>query len=837
METIATNLRLEREVSSNDVARSLRAVAGGFTLPDFENKHLWENSLDRISTAVRNDGPFTIGFSNRVAGSALRFSINENRLFECSWNGNQSIPLWFHDRRVFGIGDSNYGYSGTARPVLSVKLKPTINTAEDTVSFERVDYSYSFTGEWVPPDYDVGLTPRWIFDGVGEKLTKEVSQHMEQFKTMVLPGINLFHLNHLLFPEQNALLLTEAALPGDLFLAGHIDPKQTAFTLEPLFSRVKAGRTLQLQVRHLALRNRSITWSARNIDGAQVPETISQTGLFTAPDLAQIKGLAERYIVTASYTADDGTLREASALIAVVVESLTVTPSIATLEFSEAKPITLRAISLDAGPLTWTLRENFGELLPDGNNAIYKLPETAPEQPAGLVVIDVEDRATGEKTSASILWLQKTFILPVQPGYHPGLPARASTQLRVADRDINPDDVTWEVLAGEGWVSDSGLYTAPDVLQSPYEVVQATYGRGPLAHRGYGIIHLSSFARESKWTELSYIKLTSDSLSDTVYANGLQQVKINVSVRPKDVGSDEVDVSDEEMASIQLLSMDENGDWQPLNRVGKSGVPEGEAWGYGVDANDYNPYPAGPDDSASIPGALGVRSTPFYFQSRAIGTLQIAASLRGDDGLIHRSNAVGDPADPERTFTARTVPPVDFASMVYTFTIERVEGTDDGDDNDDGENDGNDKDLTTVDYYLLQLALYDDLIPIKHVEFEAAKSMVQWESRQFDEDVCSFTGYAFAQSSVLNFDPLLYARMPESIRPAKEVARGKECPPGQFLISLHRCEYWPFDLGCEPDYTTGLTLIIHDVNGNRHRVRINFKTPGNRNDLTAIKLT
>ena len=135
----------------------------------------------------------------------------------------------------------------------------------------------------------------------------------------------------------------------------------------------------------------------------------------------------------------------------------------------------------------------------------------------------------------------------------------------------------------------------------------------------------------------------------------------------------------------------------------------------------------------------------------------------------------------------------------------------------------------------MELNVDHQKVKFKTVQLEAAKSIVQWESRQFDEDICSFTGYAFSGSNVLNFDPLLYARMPESVRPEKQVKPGMECPEGSFLISLHRCEYWNFDLNCEPDYTSGLKLIIHDVNGNMHRVQVNFKTPTNRNVLVAEK--
>jgi hypothetical protein len=833
MDNVDNGLRFRNTSQSNDTARSLQAMAGAFPVDDVYYE--WKAGIFGRGY-IENSLPLSVAFSNDLAHRALRV-YPDNGMLRYEWLGDQTNQFYFYEDRTFPGVDPKELYIDTFfRPTVKVNMMPSIDTEKNIVAFETqaeavleiYEDLYQKLQLWVGNDIATLIRARLT------EPKKIIKQALEGIKT---PEINVFHLNHLLFPQQNALLLTNAALPGDLFLVGHIDPKQTSFTLEPLSSRVKAGRTVQLSVKQIALQETNITWSARNINGEQVPETISQTGLFTAPDISQIKDLAERYIITASYTTDDGQLREASALVAVVAESLTVTPGIATLEFSEGKTVKLRATSLGTGALTWTLREDFGVLVPEGSNATYRLPQFPPDQAAGLVVIDVEDPATGDKATATILWLQKTFIIPVKPAYHPGLPAKASTQLRVADPAFDPNHIKWNLLAGEGQVADGGLYTAPDVITSPYAVVEATYGSAILTKRGYGIVHLSNFARASGWTELRSIKLSSNSVSPTVYSNGLQQVNVTVAVDPKDVGDEPGSISETELNSIQLLAKDENNEWQPLPRTGKSGVPEGGEWGYGIEANDYIQYPAPPvAPGRHRPTALDVGYASFYVQSRASGTLQIAASMRGDDGLTYLSTVEGDHSDPERTITLRAEDPPDFANSAYTFDVVRVAGADAGDDNNDGENDGNDRDLVTVDYYLLKLVLYDEQILIKHVEFAAAKSMVQWESRQFDEDVCSFTGYAVAGSNALNFDPLLYARMPENIKPKKELVPGKEVPNGELLISLHRCEYWNFDLGCEPDYTKGLTLIIHDVSGNRHRVRVNFKSPVNRNGLTFTKL-
>lgn len=407
--------------------------------------------------------------------------------------------------------------------------------------------------------------PQSIQDELDNHLSPVLEALAKVFKNIEIPEIDVFYLKHLLFPKEQALQLTDVALPGDLFMVGRIDPKKTTFTLEPLFGRVKAGNTLQLNIKHLTLRDNAITWTVHNMEGEALPDAINQDGLFTAPDLAHLQALVEHYIITAAYISEIGTAIEASALIAVVPNSLSVTPSIATLDVidpdSKPDPVKLRAVSLGTAPLTWTLQNDFGQLnvAPDGLSATYTLPESVGQEAAGLVVIDVEDHVEGEKTQVNILWLKKTFGLPVEPGFHPGLPATASTQLRVADRDIEPDDIVWNMLAGEGTVGeDTGLFTAPRIIERPYAVVQATVGSGPLAHRGYSIIHLSNFARKPGWVELKSFKLTSDSISTTLYSNGLQQVNVNVTVTAKDVGENQPgEISNEEIGSIELLSKDE----------------------------------------------------------------------------------------------------------------------------------------------------------------------------------------------------------------------------------------------------------------------------------------
>jgi hypothetical protein len=607
--------------------------------------------------------------------------------------------------------------------------------------------------------------------------------------------------------------------------------------LEPLFGRVKTGDTLKFDVKQLALRSSDIKWSVRGIDGSRASGEISDDGTFTAPDAGLMDGLAVRNVVTASYRdADTGEERTASALVVVVVEPMTVTPSMLTIDVNDAPAVTLKATVLKDEALRWTLRGP-GELRDTGYDATYTPPPTIGESLLPIE-IEVEGLTSGNRVIASVILLKGTFILPVEPGFHPGLPAKAMTQLRVDNEDIEPDQVVWRVVAGEGEVDPvTGAFTAPENINLPYTVVQATIGSGALAHKGYSIIHLSDYDRETRWTRLDFFRLTTDFLSTKVLANGMQQVGVTVEVRPNNVGDHEVDISDEELDSIQLVT--EN--WVPLKQVGKDGVPPApenpdapwDPWGYSNTRNPYRAYQGQKSELSVVETGRSQngRSRTFYVQTRANTKLKIAAYLRGDNGLPYYSNEAGGSVADKRLIEITPEPAPNFVGSVLKMKSIRAV---------------HQSEMSTIDYYYLELNYNNALVRFKTIEFPAAKSIVQWESRQFDEDICSFTGYALENSSVLNFDPLLYARMPnvpapeegevdKRVRPDKTVIPGRECPEGQLLISLHRTQYWNFDIGCEPDYTEGLNLPVLDIDGNRHLVKVNFRTPTDRNTLVGSR--
>lgn len=837
MEAVGTDLRFERESPSHELARSLRAVAGGVTLPNFEHKHLYSEGVT-ISAAVSNNGPFKMGYSNEDPSKALRLSANRNFRFSCDWSGRQPVSLWFRQLYLLGIGDRNYGYTGYGLPTVAFEMDSVVDAQTNVVTFERAAGArFEVDGDWMPPDYGDN-TPIWIFDRLKEELSKATAALLGGLQKMQLPAINLFHINHLLFPQENALLLTKAALPGDLFLAGHIDPTKISATLEPQFGRVRIGEQLKFELKTNGEPITDVTWRARAVDGSRAMGDIGDDGTFTAPTAEMMDDLTVRNVVTVSYkNAETGDERFVSAMVTVVADPMSVTPSMLTIDMESRKPVSLKATSLTEEALKWTLR-GLGELTYTGDKATYIPPATIGESLLP-VEIEVEGLDSGNRVLATILLLKGTFGLNVEPALHPGLPAKAQTQLRV--KEDEGADVVWSMVTNEGRVDPvTGAFTAPDEIRSPYAVIRATIGTGSLAHKGYSLIRLSNYARQSKWRELDFFRLTTNSLYPMVIRNGLQQVAVIVEVRPKDVDGEEVDVSDAELASIQLVTES----WAPINLLGKAGVPPkpetGEAWdpwGYTDWRNEFEQYQGTakdilPTTSARSPNG---RSRTFYVQTRADVKLKIAAYMRGDNQLPYYTNKNGGSVIDKRLIEITPDKLPDFSNAAYTMERKRVLGQE-----------NNDADLNTIDYYYLGLTNQGRTIDFRTIDFKLMKGIVQWESQQFEEDVCSFTGFAQAGSRELNFDQNLYLRMPnpaapgpgevdKRVRPDKTVISGYECPPGKFLISLHRCQYWKFDPGAKPDYTDGLNLIIYDKFGNEHRVKVDFKSTTDRNQLVAVK--
>lgn len=828
-EKIGNNLYFEWE-QSNVVARQLHAVTGGMELPSVYLEY--QSNMNEYW--LTNIGPRRLEFKVASPGQALKVASSRDGDYLLEWGGRQVHNMNLRMYNPINIPPTvNKPFNLYPSPSVVLRLTPSVDPATNKVSIkfnaESVECPLDFT------EYDdVGGALPYIWrEGFEEQVVAPLKKAFDVFADLELTEVSVLAISNLLFPEQHVLHLTTARFPGDLLLVGHIDPKETTFTLDPLLPMMQAGTKLKFTIRQLGFKADNVKWSVRGLDGT--PSTVGSIvdGEYTAPDAPSLQSTAVRNVVTASYIDPDTGLEvTASAMVTVALSGVVVTPGINLIDMSDRKEVKFTASTLGEGPLVWTPLSGPGTLVPDGALATYTPPQAdLPDGALQVAQFQVEDTSSGEKTIATVLLRQGYFGLNVEPAIHPGLRPKGTTLLRAPG---TPEMQKWEIVYGGGSIDPAtGIYTAPSSLSSPYAVVKVTLEEVVDDIIGYSVIHLSEHARQSEWTSLDVFDFEVDPSGYKVYANGLQQAKVTVRVKPS--GST-IDLSPSEYESICLVSADQK---HPLPLVGKAGVAEGEKWHYTLDEDKrYDKFPsAGALDSEGHAVApRDVKPKTFYVQCHSVEDLRISARLRSDNGEYFYSNPRPSDGEADGKVIRLTAvkPPVGGVVGQVAFTFDegqgakvptRVEGQAD------------DEDLSTLDYWYLKLVIQGVQTQIRGIEFVGNSSMVRWESNSSLEDVHSITGYAKHGDidgegrTRLHFDPVLYRRVP-GVRPAPTVHPSQPTRAGQVLFSLERREYWNFDPVAKRQFDTSLKAIVYDAYGNRHPVGIGF----DGNDRNNLKI-
>ncbi|VVO64479.1 hypothetical protein PS838_00964 [Pseudomonas fluorescens] len=812
-----SEIRFTRENESKHVARKLYAETGSEAMAGYYNRY---HQTIESYIEVGSYGPLAFYYGgNRVENSLRVFSSTSNGL-TVELSGEQELPFRYK-QWIWLIKDEVLYADLPLAPNIKFEFDPVVEVGTNLVRFEnRPNYSCFINSERLrfddrlPSEVTEEIYDTYVAEC--ERIAKLIENSAVK-NSFDIPQINTLAISNLLFPEHNALQLTEARLPGDLALFGQIDPKETTFTLDPLMPVVKTGEKQQFTIRQLGVSTADVTWSVRSVDGTRATGTIVE-GEFTAPEALLLEGTAARNVVTATYT-DPGTGKEvtASALVTVVLSGIVVTPSMSLVDMSDKRSLTLKATSLGDGPFKWTPLEGTGTLIPNGNEATYTPPETdLPDGALQAVLFEVEDIGTGAKTIATVLLRQGNFAMDISPAFIPGLRAQGFAQL-TASGAVPPDQLKWEVVAGQGTIDPaSGIFTAPTVITSPYSVVKVTHESEWVDTVGYSIIYLTEHAKQSTWLDTQLFEF--EVHPSTVWANGLQQARVVVRCQPAQIKDGPVaELSEAEFASIELVSADQKLSLPP---VGNTGVPEGGKWHVTETNHGYTPYPelvAATPDNNNDPK---VYVKEFFVSCHSVENLMISAHIVSDNYKSFYSNksAEDDEASRKVKRLVAVKPPsggtVGGVRFMFGEKPFRVKGR------------ANEVDLETIDYYYLKLVIKGDQVAIKTVKFVGKDSMVQWESNTSLEDVHSVTGYALpaknsAGQQVLCVDDILLRRMHGTL-PSLIVDDKYPVPANEIMISLHRRQYWRYDQYVNTDFKKTLEIIVFDEFGNKHNVGIAF---------------
>lgn len=624
-------------------------------------------------------------------------------------------------------------------------------------------------------------------------------------------------LEQLVLPDAYQIALEqEEHNPHDMIVFGDVLASNYTRQLQPRIARVAAGRDLSFTTAG-AVSN----WSARDMYHPQDSGEI-EGGKYTAPGVHTFS--AQQRLVKVSGEVDSGSATVAkSSLLVVSTEALAISPRVVIWAKGD-DPIRLTASQ--GGRLDWQLVDNtFGSIVrdPDGDedtpHALFTPASPTDDEPIRLQRIQVKNWGD-EEGYATVVILDRGAPWEVLPFHVPTVPAHGRVSFKMPDLPDEPlaptAEQTWDdrpavqntkwMLYGEGTLDEeSGKYTVPEQSTGQVSVVAGIYG----GQAGIAVIehHANSpqnmALSQQRWLNLNAFELRLNNTSrKQVWANGRQQVGIDIEIRTEtvdtDVGVIDIPVSDAELATLKLTHRDGTAiDWLPAGA--ESLNPAGPKWGGSKARNRYDYYPT----TVAAPSVLRgkeerTRRVTVYLQTLEAEVRYIRAEFRGYDNQTYRSidksATLGEielEGKPLEQLTEADIAP---------FKPKRIKSKD-----------GYDKDLGngrfdihnywhyTTDYWLLQG------VRRKFVDVRCDQaSMLQWESELLDESFSSYVGIAYAPRALPGQRPVgkrmeyqseleLLAEQ-QSGTPLNRVIPSQEMPSeGTVLLALERVaamKYW-----------------------------------------------
>jgi hypothetical protein len=338
------------------------------------------------------------------------------------------------------------------------------------------------------PEFSFYLSPpdlEWVVINQGtiqQVITKEIQPKLENLlPRLTTPTIDTFLLRNLLFPNHNALQLTDAFVPGDLAVFGQIDPLRTTTVLAPLNKTIGAGETLQFCLTPMP---DNVEWAAVDVDGHMLlPDAISTCGLFTAPSKLTDGFVA--VMVTAKGTLNN--LPVQSSALVTVLQSATVTnPMYNSCDIG--KSLELSAQSLGDTPLVWDIKtKQWGSSLgaedpaKPGFRQYTAGTNMDPDVPFPIDIIEVKNTAD-DTVSYIYIMLKKTLVVVPLALHESSDPVKGTIKFQMLGNNGQPivptpgvTTVTWELLHGNGELDEeTGIYTEPNtVVPGSFVVISA----------------------------------------------------------------------------------------------------------------------------------------------------------------------------------------------------------------------------------------------------------------------------------------------------------------------------------------------------------------------------
>lgn len=476
---VGNGLKMVADGNSSDLAIGLKASEGFYRLKDMDL--VGGDSL--LSFTARSLEPLVFDFigSDPVTVSAA------NGLLKFTWKGKRSFLFHFTRKELMDDlrkEDSLVHFSHE----LEFYLKASVDPVTGVVAFERAPGgSSSVSAEKAPGDVALYLSFKAEFE---RRLGNALNDMHDRLTSLSLPNVDTFLIRNLLFPGENALLLNDAYVPGDLALFGHIDPVRTMAEISPLRPTIAANTTQQFTVEP-ALEN--VQWSVQSTEaGSTSIGTIDNKGLYKAPASDSLPQGYLTVVVNAKGKLEGHDVN-VSSMVSVLVSSVSVAPAFQSCD-NDAK-IELTSGTMQGNSPSWTMKkpEQGGRLEPRGMACTYTAGPSNPE--FGHLYLDtivIKNPTTQAVAEAHIVVLNRNpnTVVVVSPSSKPET-GEVQLMLDFGDGPEMPieGDVFTALISGGGTLSPSGLYKEPPEARG-FAVIAYDNGPGARDWRGFIVLPL-----------------------------------------------------------------------------------------------------------------------------------------------------------------------------------------------------------------------------------------------------------------------------------------------------------------------------------------------------------
>ena len=307
----------------------------------------------------------------------------------------------------------------------------------------------------------------WNYNGKEEN-EKTIIRSVQGVLDSAIPdfkisSIDTFFIRNLLFPGQNAMQLTQAFLPGDLALFGHIQPLRTTVAIAPLGKTIEAGSYLQFSV---TPKLTNAVWTIRGVDGEADGIGSIGDGLYFAPTQTQLKKDTLTVMVTVQGVLQ-GVAVKSSTLVSVIHAAIQVGDIYFMCEPGSTKLI--QATTLRDDVLTFrVVNSSWGSKLQAVEGAINHRLYTAgtnmdPEVTYPVDVVEI--RGSVSSVYIYIVLMKAGLVsLPVVIDESSD-PAQGCVRFVLLGNQGPVESVKWSLLAGVGSIDEAtGIYTEPDTI-------------------------------------------------------------------------------------------------------------------------------------------------------------------------------------------------------------------------------------------------------------------------------------------------------------------------------------------------------------------------------------